>query len=498
MKRNFLMFWIVQLIAVSFVTVALAEDKGADPSPKTLISNPVVHPRVIGDANLDGKVNEEDLKLISDMADLELSFDEYKKADINVDGIVDEKDINQIDDIIQGKLQAKDQQGDVNGDGKVNAADKELALDITQINIPNNNYAMAIYNCDTNNDGKMTKEDVETISKLIESEKAGKAVVSLNAPGISLPGEEKPYDKDLNIGSKYTALVSVKAESASEDKIAINYEVNYLSNKGLWKNLTAGQKSVDKLLSVNEAVYFDFTVPDDIQIGSKNMEVKWEIVQNDKISISPDAGKLSIRVGIAKAVAVSSKFKDLPETHWAYQAVMAMVKEGVVSGYGDGTFKPDSSVTRAEFTKMMVLSSGIKPVDSQKPTFVDVKSSDWAYPYIEAAKEYMDGYQTTAGYYYKPSENAIREDVACALVKAEGYQDTVVDTSQILKLFKDAKDISDLRAKYIIIAYQKGLISGYEDKTFKPKGTLTRAEAAKLLYNGLIKNSADVTKEKGK
>lgn len=47
------------------------------------------------------------------------------------------------------------------------------------------------------------------------------------------------------------------------------------------------------------------------------------------------------------------KFKDVPETHWAYKAIEELAEKGIINGYEDGTFKPDETVTRAELATML-------------------------------------------------------------------------------------------------------------------------------------------------
>lgn len=50
---------------------------------------------------------------------------------------------------------------------------------------------------------------------------------------------------------------------------------------------------------------------------------------------------------------VNMKFKDVPETHWAYEAIEELSEMGIINGYEDGTFKPDEAVTRAELATML-------------------------------------------------------------------------------------------------------------------------------------------------
>ena len=62
---------------------------------------------------------------------------------------------------------------------------------------------------------------------------------------------------------------------------------------------------------------------------------------------------LSINVCMAK------NFSDLASSHWGYQAITKMSETGIVSGYPDGTFRPDNSITRAEFSSILVRALGL-------------------------------------------------------------------------------------------------------------------------------------------
>jgi YHS domain-containing protein len=180
-----------------------------------------------------------------------------------------------------------------------------------------------------------------------------------------------------------------------------------------------------------------------------------------------------------------TSFTDLPEDHWAYEAVMLMVEKGVFAGYTDGTFKPADKITRAEFAKIMVKVLELPVNENAKSGFVDLADDHWSVPYIDAASKYLTGYQTASGLKYKPDEPAVREDMAVALVMALGLD---LESESILTNYKDAGDIADILAPYVATAIENALISGYVNdgvKTFKPKGELTRAEASKLLMNVL-------------
>ncbi|QOS99781.1 S-layer homology domain-containing protein [Brevibacterium sp. JNUCC-42] len=188
------------------------------------------------------------------------------------------------------------------------------------------------------------------------------------------------------------------------------------------------------------------------------------------------------------AQAKSTNFWDVPRDHWAYEAITDMAKKGVIDGYSDGSFRPNSKVTRAEFAKIMIAASGIKLGDksSISQTFKDVPRSHWAFTYVENAKPYLTGYKSGSTYNYKPDQNAVREDIAVALVRLLGYDQSKSAKESLLNQFKDKEKISYNLRSFIAIALDNDLIKGFNDGTFRPQDAITRAEAASLLYRAKL------------
>lgn len=175
-------------------------------------------------------------------------------------------------------------------------------------------------------------------------------------------------------------------------------------------------------------------------------------------------------------------FEDVNEGDWFYEPVMTMNRYGIISGYPDGTFKPDESVLREQFAVMMVLALKLD-IKEPSSSFADVADGYWASSWIETAKSYLTGWIRNGEYIFKPKENAVREDMAVALVRA---LDKPVDESMLSALdeFEDADEISDNLRTYMASAVYHNLMSGYEiegKKYLKPMSTLSRAEAAALL-----------------
>ena len=176
------------------------------------------------------------------------------------------------------------------------------------------------------------------------------------------------------------------------------------------------------------------------------------------------------------------RFWDVPKDHWAFAYISELVDKNVLAGYEDGSYRPEETVTRAEWSKMMVVASGKQEVrlENNGAYAVDYNANDWYYGYVNAVVDYMNFYNESDGVYFKPDQAVSREDVTVSLVKLKGYDTENVDYSVIMS-FNDHDSISNSIKKYVAVGVEKGLISGYEDNTFRGQDTLTRAEAATLL-----------------
>lgn len=175
-------------------------------------------------------------------------------------------------------------------------------------------------------------------------------------------------------------------------------------------------------------------------------------------------------------------FLDVPTSHWAYQYIKEMTNRGILSGYNENEFGPEDNITRAQFAAIMCRAASLDTDNVSATSYVDVAPSDWFAQYVETAKYYLSGYISDGKKYYKPNENAVREDIAVALVKLKGYSTTDYNEEELKAKFTDWQSISQDARKYIYSAIKNSLISGYEDNTFRGQASITRAEAATLFY----------------
>lgn len=191
---------------------------------------------------------------------------------------------------------------------------------------------------------------------------------------------------------------------------------------------------------------------------------------------------------------MAASFPDIEARHaWAVPAIDYMLSKNVVNGYyEDGTFRPDRTVTRAEFIKMLNVTFGLTAKKAY--TYTDVKSTDWFAPYVEQAT--AQGYLLSYGTMLNPNGALSRQEAAALLVR---YLEPDTDKKADPGMFTDYNSIKATYRDYVLLAAGIGLINGYEDSSFRPDRTLTRAEALAILYRaaGTICNDNLVESEAG-
>jgi hypothetical protein len=81
----------------------------------------------------------------------------------------------------------------------------------------------------------------------------------------------------------------------------------------------------------------------------------------------------------------ASTFSDVLPAHWFYAMVETAAKHGIIGGYGDGTFRPFNNVTRGQLCKIIVLARSWPLFNPEMPTFLDVPRTSAFYTYVETA-----------------------------------------------------------------------------------------------------------------
>ena len=176
-------------------------------------------------------------------------------------------------------------------------------------------------------------------------------------------------------------------------------------------------------------------------------------------------------------------FTDVQPSDYFYEPVRYLYCRGVISGYGDGTFRPYNLTTRGQLAKIVVLAEGFPIYTPPTPTFRDVPTTETFYRYIETAYQHglISGYDCGPGCLeYRTGNNITRAQLCKIIVLAENWDITPPGTPT----FRDVPD-TDPFYGYIETAYAHGIISGYADGTFRPGGEATRGQISKIVVGAL-------------
>lgn len=176
-----------------------------------------------------------------------------------------------------------------------------------------------------------------------------------------------------------------------------------------------------------------------------------------------------------------SPYNDVSTEHWAYESIVVLSAKGVISGYEDGVFKPEKTVTRAEFIKMLVGAFGMEHTE-ELSVFTDVTQNDWYYDSMMIAAE--NGILKGDNGRCNPESPVTREEMA-ALVYRSMPSDTRDNGELRATVFSDDSSISDWAFAPVKRLQEKGIINGMNDGSFMPKASVTRAQAAKVIREAM-------------
>lgn len=181
-------------------------------------------------------------------------------------------------------------------------------------------------------------------------------------------------------------------------------------------------------------------------------------------------------------------FSDVNKNHWAYDYIDKMQARSVINGYPDGTFKPDDKVKTCEYIKMASMITWPK-FNYKAPT----DGTHWAMPYVRS----LPYCEMKYGVYYdyeRLEKELTRGEAAILLGNGfkyyrENKKNPILIEEGDEKYLEKYTDI-DSNTYYklrdaLVICTKYDLINGFEDNTFRPEESLTRAQVAKLMY-GLI------------
>ena len=174
----------------------------------------------------------------------------------------------------------------------------------------------------------------------------------------------------------------------------------------------------------------------------------------------------------------TEKFVDVDKNGWYLENVALLTEMAIINGYDDGSFKPNNTITKAQFIKLAVTALGYKDIQ--------LSGEYWAVNYIN--KAFSEGLIENK---YSKDQNydapITRGEMAVIIAKVV---DDDPSNEEIIKYAEEIQDFEKIDGQdglYIIQTYKNKIIQGYPDGEFKPDNNATRAEASTIIVRLLDK-----------
>ena len=205
---------------------------------------------------------------------------------------------------------------------------------------------------------------------------------------------------------------------------------------------------------------------------------------------------LCLLFGAFGGAAQAGGFSDVAPGDWFATAVDALSNAGVVDGYGDGSFHPYETITRAQFASM--LARAISPPQAWTSPFADITRADWYYGSVASLYNVglVAGLTSNS---FAPDRGIERAQVATIIMRALAYrlgeepQPEIVLTMSAAEVeawlgaFRDRWFIAAPHNANVASALRLGIVTGQDDGRYYPLFTVTRAQAAGIIYRALYK-----------
>ena len=174
----------------------------------------------------------------------------------------------------------------------------------------------------------------------------------------------------------------------------------------------------------------------------------------------------------------SASFSDVSADAWYADYVSLCATYGIINGYEDGTFRPEADITRAEFMKLLATIGELVPYKA-----IDT-SIHWAAPYWDLMNDNgvlwgLDIPCTAAAL-----DTAITRYEMCVMLSnfcSNVFSENFVELQNLQTAIADYSSIESKYVSSVEQAYGKGILTGYEDGTFRGNDTMTRSQAAAVV-----------------
>lgn len=258
--------------------------------------------------------------------------------------------------------------------------------------------------------------------------------------------------------------------------------VNALTGKGFTSSLQI-KDAIDKAKSIN-----DDTPKEPSEVsgggGGKNTVVSYiEPVKNKDDNKEDNKENTEGKEETSEPTDTKKDdiFSDISDVSWAKEAIEYLYNEKVISGSGDGTYRPKDNIKREEFVKILIEALGVEHRE-ESDVFEDASLGKWYTPYIYAAYKngIVSGISNTE---FGVGAYISRQDIAVMIERALVAMKLSVSDIRETQSFSDEWKIKSYAVDSVKSLYKKGIFNGNEKNEFLPDARATRAEVAQVIYN---------------
>ena len=186
-------------------------------------------------------------------------------------------------------------------------------------------------------------------------------------------------------------------------------------------------------------------------------------------------------------VNTSTSFPDV-KNHWARPFIEALAKRRILNGYPDGSFRPNHSVTRAEFAAIITSTFDQIPKKREYIPFVDVPANYWAFSAIQKSYEtvFITGFPNNE---FRPKNLITRANALVSIISGLGFTSSVDSDllTALPQIYRDYNQIPDYAKIAMAISTKAGLIASHPDvKLLNYTLAATRADISVFVYQALV------------
>ena len=251
-------------------------------------------------------------------------------------------------------------------------------------------------------------------------------------------------------------LMSVSYDAAGWELKNVIGNAQYFSYKAEAGKVTLGYVSVDSMPAGEQVAELTFTKTN----AGKDADPRFTVQKTERNEQRIDEVEHLTASSNRDDPCPSKEFRDLSTTAWYHESVDYVLSKGIMQGYGDGTFRPDETATRAQVVTLLYRIAGEPAVDDSKALpFTDVNLESWYGSALRWA--YQNGITTgVSADSFAPDDCVTREQMVSFLARYAKVTGAYEKVSEDLSSFSDRDRVSSYAVESMQWAVANGFILG--------------------------------------